>query len=170
MQTTYSCGVLTISDKGSQGKRQDTSGPALEKMARAAGFSVASTGMVPDEKERIAEILIQWTDQSIDLLLTTGGTGLSPRDVTPEATRPLLDKEIPGISEVMRQASLKKTPYAALSRGIAGVRKESLIINLPGSEKAATENLEAVLPILHHAIEKIKGSAVDCENLPNPLS
>ncbi len=168
MQTTYSCGVLTVSDKGSQGKRRDTSGPALEEMARAVGFLIISSTIVPDEKERIAEILIKWADQGVDLLLTTGGTGLSPRDVTPEATKPLLEKEIPGISEVMRLAGLQKTPYAALSRGIAGVRKGSLIINLPGSKRAATENLEAVLPILHHAIEKIQGSTTDCANLPTP--
>jgi len=167
---TYSCGVLTVSDKGSQGKRQDTSGPAIEEMVRAAGFSVTCSTLVPDEKEAIANVITEWTGQGIDLILTTGGTGLSPRDVTPDITRSLLDREIPGISEVMRQASLKKTPYAALSRSVSGIRKESLIINLPGSEKAATENLTAVLPILEHAIEKIKGSTVDCGNIPIPPS
>lgn len=161
--SNYSCAVLTISDKGVVGKRQDTSGPALEEMLRGAGFQVAAIAIVPDEQEAIASTLQNWADnRGIDLLITTGGTGVSPRDVTPEATREILDREIPGIGEAMRAASLRKTPYAALSRGVAGMRGQSLIINLPGSERGATENLETVMAVLEHALEKIKGGTKDC--------
>ena len=119
--------------------------------------------IVPDEIAIIRETIRAWADEEkIDLILSTGGTGVSPSDLTPEATRPILDREIPGIGEAMRQASLQKTPNAILSRGIAGIRKNSLIINLPGSKKAARENLEAVLPALAHAIYKIKGGSKDC--------
>jgi molybdenum cofactor synthesis domain-containing protein len=166
MPTSYTCGVLTVSDKGASGARLDTSGPAIQEMVRGAGFQITAIAMVPDEVPAITAIITEWADHgAIDLLLTTGGTGLSPRDVTPEATRPLLEREIPGISEAMRLASLRQTPYAALSRGVAGIRKASLVINLPGSERAATENLAAVLPILHHAIEKIRGGNEDCQHL-----
>lgn len=161
--TTYSCAVLTISDKGAAGQRLDTSGPALLEMLAAAGFRTGTAAMVADEITAIADVLRDWIDQQhIDLIVTTGGTGLSPRDVTPEATLPLLDRVIPGISEVMRLASLTKTPHAALSRGLAGIRGQSLVINLPGSKRGATENLDAVLPILQHALEKIKGEPGDC--------
>lgn len=160
---TYTCGVLTVSDKGSRGERKDTSGPGLEKILTGRGFKVAAAHIVPDQEEAIRETVRHWVDEeAIDLIVSTGGTGVSPSDVTPEAIRPLLDKEIPGIGEAMRQASLLKTPNAMLSRGIAGIRKESLIITLPGSEKAARENIEAVLPTLTHAIYKIKGGTKDC--------
>ncbi len=160
----YSCAILTISDKGSRGERQDTSGPQLQGQLTDAGFRMVDYTIVPDQQELIRDTLVNWVDQEqIDLIVTTGGTGLSPSDRTPEATRPLLDIEIPGIPEAMRMASFTKTPNAVLSRGVAGIRKESLIINLPGSERAARENLEVVLPALHHALYKTKGGAKDCQ-------
>ena len=161
--TSYTGGILTISDKGSRGEREDTSGPQLQAMLTEQGFSVVAYTIVPDEIAHIQETLRTWADEKkIDLILSTGGTGVSPSDQTPEATRAILDREIPGIGEAMRLASLQKTPNAILSRGIAGIRKQSLIINLPGSKKAAKENLEAVLPALHHAIYKIQGGTKDC--------
>lgn len=161
--TSYTGGILTISDKGSRGEREDTSGPQLQAMLGEQGFSVVAYKIVPDEIAIIQETLRVWADEKkIDLILSTGGTGVSPSDLTPEATRAILDREIPGIGEAMRQASLQKTPNAILSRGIAGIRKNSLIINLPGSKKAAKENLEAVLPALQHAIYKIQGGTKDC--------
>ncbi len=159
----YSCAILTVSDKGSRGERQDTSGPGLKKILIEQGFEVRAYQIVPDQMEMIQEAMRRWVDdEGIDLIVSTGGTGVSPSDVTPEATRPLLDREIPGIGEAMRQASMLKTANAMLSRGIAGTRKASLIINLPGSEKAARENIAAVLPTLAHAIYKIKGGMKDC--------
>ena len=161
--TAYTGGILTISDKGSRGEREDTSGPQLQAMLTEQGFSVVAYTIVPDEIAQIQETLRTWADEKkIDLILSTGGTGVSPSDQTPEATRAILDREIPGIGEAMRLASLQKTPNAILSRGIAGTRKQSLIINLPGSKKAAKENLEAVLPALQHAIYKIQGGTKDC--------
>ena len=162
-KTGYTCAVLTISDKGSRGEREDTSGPQLCKQLSEHNFTVISRQTVPDQIEAIQEAVLNWIDEeNIDLVVTTGGTGVSPSDITPEATLPLLDKEIPGISEVMRMASFAKTNRAVLSRGVAGIRKNSLIINLPGSERAARENLETVLPCLNHAIYKIKGGEKDC--------
>lgn len=159
----YSCGVLTISDKGSRGEREDTSGENLKAVLAAQGFAVTCYGIVPDREQAIADTLVNWIDElHVDLVVTTGGTGVAPSDVTPEATRRVIEKEIPGIAEAMRQASLQKTVNAVLSRGIAGIRKESLVINLPGSKKAAAENLEAVLAALPHAIDKIKGNPADC--------
>jgi len=159
----FTCAILTVSDKGSRGERRDTSGPQLQRQLAEARFQVIATAIVPDQPELIRAAIARWVDEErIDLIITTGGTGVSPSDRTPEATRALLDLEIPGIGEAMRMASFAKTPNAVLSRGIAGIRKESLIINLPGSEKAARENLEVVLPALHHAVYKIKGGAKDC--------
>lgn len=159
----YKCGILTISDKGSRGEREDTSGPNLQAILTANDFQVAAYTVVPDQVDRIRECLTTWVDkEGLDLIVTTGGTGVAPSDVTPEATRPILDREIPGIAEAMRLASLQKTPNAILSRAIAGIRKQCLIINLPGSKKAAQENLEAVLPALPHAIYKIQGGTKDC--------
>lgn len=157
------CGILTVSDKGSRGERRDTSGENLKKILAAGGFMVTAYAIVPDRPEAIRETLLDWVDnRALDLIVTTGGTGVAPSDLTPETTKEILDREIPGISEAMRQASLLKTPHAVLSRGVAGIRKQSLIINLPGSEKAAQENIEAVLPALGHAVYKIKGGAADC--------
>lgn len=161
---TYSCAILTISDKGSRGERQDTSGPQLQSQLANAGFRMVDYTIVPDQQELIRQTIKTWVDaDQVDLIITTGGTGLSPSDRTPEATRSLLDFEIPGIPEAMRMASFTKTPNAVLSRGVAGIRKESLIINLPGSERAAKENLEVILPALHHALYKTKGGAKDCQ-------
>ncbi|WP_321283884.1 MogA/MoaB family molybdenum cofactor biosynthesis protein [uncultured Vibrio sp.] len=160
---TYRCGVLTLSDKGSRGEREDTSGPLLQEMLRAKGFEITQTRIIPDQQALIEATLIEWVDQEhLDLIVTTGGTGVSPTDQTPEATRAVIDREIPGLAEAMRMASLEKTIQAVWSRGIAGVRKKCLILNLPGSKKAAKENLEAVLPALEHGLYKLKGGDADC--------
>ena len=154
----YRCGVLTLSDKGSRGEREDTSGPLLQEMLQGAGFAV-----IPDQEELIVTTLEQWADEGrLDLIVTTGGTGVAPTDRTPEATRRVIATEVPGLAEAMRQASLAKTVQAVWSRGIAGFRGNCLIVNLPGSRKAARENLEAVLPALAHGIEKLQGGQADC--------
>ncbi len=159
----YNCGVLTLSDKGSRGEREDTSGQHLQKILAGQGFTVVAYQIIPDQQELIKKTLIKWVDEKkIDLIVTTGGTGVSPSDRTPEATRQVIDLEIPGIGEAMRQASLAKTRNAIWSRGTAGIRKQSLIINLPGSEKAARENIEVVLAALEHGIYKLKGGTADC--------
>lgn len=160
---TYRCGVLTLSDKGSRGEREDTSGPLLQEMLRAKGFAIVLTRIIPDQQALIEATLVQWVDEEgLDLIVTTGGTGVSPSDRTPEATRAVIDREIPGLAEAMRMASLKKTIQAVWSRGIAGIRGTCLILNLPGSKKAAGENLEAVLPALEHGLYKLKGGDADC--------
>ncbi|MDO8281946.1 MAG: MogA/MoaB family molybdenum cofactor biosynthesis protein [Thermodesulfovibrionia bacterium] len=153
--------ILTLSDKGSKGKREDTSGPTIEKMMKKIDAEIISYDILPDEKALIKKKLISLCRKA-DLILTTGGTGLSPRDVTPEATREVIDQEIPGIAEAMRFEGLKKTPYSMLSRAVAGVRKKTLIINLPGSPKAVQENLAVIIKVLPHAIEKIKGCKTEC--------
>ncbi|MGX9728599.1 MAG: MogA/MoaB family molybdenum cofactor biosynthesis protein [Candidatus Electronema sp. VV] len=159
----FTCGVLTLSDKGSRGERQDTAGPLLRELLAAQGFIVAASAIIPDQEELIVTTLTEWADQRrLDLIVTTGGTGVSPSDRTPEATRRVIEREVPGLGEAMRQASLAKTVQAVWSRGIAGVRGQCLIINLPGSERAAKENLEAVLPALAHGLRKIKGDSADC--------
>lgn len=159
----YRCGVLTLSDKGSRGEREDTSGPLLQEMLQGAGFAVAAYEVIPDQEELIVTTLEQWVDERrLDLIVTTGGTGVAPTDRTPEATRRVIATEVPGLAEAMRQASLAKTVQAVWSRGIAGFRGNCLIVNLPGSRKAARENLEAVLPALAHGIEKLQGGQADC--------
>ncbi len=159
----FRAGIITVSDKGSQGKREDLSGPAIAEMLAGATISVAKTLIIPDEVDQIAKALIQFADlENLDLILTTGGTGVSPRDLTPDATLQVLDKEIPGMAEAMRYASMKITPHGMISRAVAGIRGRSLIINLPGSPKAAVENLTVVLPALVHTIEKIQGDSRDC--------
>jgi len=159
----YTCGVLTLSDKGSRGEREDTSGKMLCDLMRAEGFELIAYEVIGDQRELIAGTLISWVDQKgVDLILTTGGTGVSPRDVTPEAMLDVVERQIPGIAEAMRQAGFNKTVNAVLSRGIAGIRGQSLIINLPGSRKAARENIEVVLPALKHAIYKLQGGTADC--------
>lgn len=155
--------VLTMSDKGSRGEREDTSGAYLCKVLSEQGFELQSYSVIPDQKQVIIDSLKELVDdKAISLIVTTGGTGVSPSDVTPEATETVIEKNIPGMAEAMRAASLLKTNRAMLSRGKVGVRGESLIINLPGSLKAAKENLEVVLPVLQHAMEKIQGSTSDC--------
>jgi molybdenum cofactor synthesis domain-containing protein len=151
---TLRIGILTVSDRSSRGEREDVSGPALKKLVEAEGWSVTQQSLVPDEEEIIRDLLIAWADRGdLDVILTTGGTGFAPRDVTPEATRAVIRREAPGLAEAMRAASLKVTPHAMLSRIVAGIRKKTLIINLPGSPKGAVENLQVVLPVLPHAIQ-----------------
>ena len=159
----FSAGVLTLSDKGALGEREDLSGPLIKEALKEAGFQVLAYRILPDDYEEILVVLVDWVDRKgLDLIITTGGTGLSPRDVTPEATKAAIEREVPGIAEAIRAEGLKHTPYAMLSRGIAGIRKQSLIINLPGSPKAVEESLQVILPVLRHALEKIKGSTKEC--------
>jgi len=156
-------GILTISDRGWRGEREDRSGEAIKQVLAALDTHLVRYDIIPDEKDIISQKLVQWADnEGIDLIITTGGTGLSPRDVTPEATLAVVEKIVPGFAEAMRAESLKKTPMAVLSRGVAGIRGSSLIINLPGSPKAVRECLDVILPALPHAIEVLKGEAVEC--------
>ncbi len=155
--------ILTLSDKGSRGERVDESGPALSAWLAERGVCTVHAEIIPDDFEQIVSVLIAWADSDkADLILTTGGTGVSPRDVTPEATMRAVDRLIPGIGELMRQKSLDKTPMASLSRAVAGTRDQSLIVNLPGSPRGALENLEAIWPVIGHAVEKIRGDESDC--------
>jgi molybdopterin adenylyltransferase len=159
----FNAGIITVSDKGSQGKREDLSGPAIAEMLAGAAVQIRKTLIIPDEVDQISEAIITFVDiEKLDLILTTGGTGVSPRDLTPDATLKVIDKEVPGMAEAMRIASMKITPHAMISRAVAGIRGRSLIINLPGSPKGAKENLAVVLPALQHAMEKIKGDDRDC--------
>jgi molybdopterin adenylyltransferase len=153
--------ILTLSDKGSKGEREDLAGPLIREMISAIGATVEYYEIIPDEKGLLKEKLIDYCTK-VDLVLTTGGTGLSPRDITPEATLEVIDKEVPGIAETMRSAGLEKTKRAMLSRAVAGVRGDALIINLPGSPKAVKEGLEAIMEVIPHAIEKTKGGMADC--------
>jgi molybdopterin adenylyltransferase len=163
MNVNYSFAVLTMSDKGSRGEREDTSGPYIQKRLTEEGYKLESYSVIPDSKQVIIDNLIELVDdQRISLIVTTGGTGVSPSDITPEAMISVIEREIPGMAEAMRSASLLKTSRAMLSRGKVGIRKESLIINLPGSLKAVRENLEVVLPVIPHALEKIGGGESDC--------
>ena len=156
-------GILTISDKASQGLREDLGGPGLQKLLDRQHYLVAATATVPDDIPAIVKALVDWADRDkLDLILTTGGTGVSPRDITPEATAQVLHKEIPGMAEAMRAEGLRHTPLAQISRAKAGFRGETLIVNLPGSLKAIEEMFPVILPALPHALEKIKGHAGDC--------
>jgi molybdenum cofactor synthesis domain-containing protein len=155
--------ILTISDRGSKGEREDSSGPLIREMVKDLPAEVIHYEIIPDEKGEIIKALRKSADQlKADLILTTGGTGLSPRDVTPDATREVIEKEVPGFSEAMRAESLKKTPHAMISRGISGIRGSSLIVNLPGSPKSVRENLTVILPALPHALSKLKGDPSEC--------
>ena len=159
----FSAGIITVSDKGSRGEREDLSGPAIEELLTPLPAEVKFYTVIPDDTAVIATTLRECADnRSLDLIVTTGGTGVSPRDVTPEATREVIEKEIPGMAEVMRLEGLKKTPHAMISRAVVGIRRQSLIVNLPGSPKAVKENLLALLPALSHALSKIKGDEADC--------
>jgi molybdenum cofactor synthesis domain-containing protein len=156
-------GIITVSDRSSQGIRKDSSGPALATMLVDADIEVCKSLVIPDEKDQIKEAIKKYADvENFDLILTTGGTGVSPRDVTPDATLEVIDKQIPGMAEAMRHQSMQITPYAMISRAIAGIRGRCLIVNLPGSPKGAQENLAIILPALKHAIEKIKGDDAEC--------
>jgi molybdenum cofactor synthesis domain-containing protein len=147
-------GILTLSDRSAKGERADASGPALADLIRTQGWSVAKQAILPDDESVIRAALTEWADSGeVDIILTTGGTGFAPRDVTPEATRAVIQRETPGLAEAMRADSLKKTPHAMLSRAVAGIRGRTLIINLPGSPKGAVENLQTVMPVLPHAVQ-----------------
>lgn len=155
-------GVLTMSTKGARGDREDTSGAALRELLTASGFAVTHSALIPDDADLIAATLIEWVDQAdLHLILTTGGTGLSPTDVTPEATLRVLHRLAPGISEAMRVATLAQTPMAMLSRGVAGSRLGTLIINMPGSPRAVRECFAVVAPVLQHAVEILRGAYSD---------
>jgi len=159
----FTAGILTISDKGSRGEREDESGAVIREILAGIGASINLYGIVPDEKDRIAGKLIDWANnKNVDLIITTGGTGLGPRDVTPEATRAVVEKLVPGFPEIMRAESVRKTPHGMLSRGISGILRRTLIINLPGSPKAVRECLESILAALPHAMETVRGEAYEC--------
>jgi molybdenum cofactor synthesis domain-containing protein len=167
---TIRFGILTLSDRSSRGERTDSSGPALAALIQAEGWSVVKQALLPDEESGIRAILTNWTDSGeMDVILTTGGTGFSPRDVTPEATRAVIDRDAPGLAEAMRAASLLVTPHAMLSRVVTGIRAKTLIINLPGSPRGAVENLQVVLPVLPHAVQLLQEDPTS-ESTHDPLS
>lgn len=156
---TIRFGVLTVSDRSALGERPDASGPVLIAAIQSNGWVVVRQEVLPDDQDAVREALAAWADSGeMDILLTTGGTGFSPRDVTPEATQLVIDRIVPGLAEAMRAASLAQTPHAMLSRAIAGIRSSTLIVNLPGSPKAALENLQVILPALPHAVQLLSGS------------
>ncbi len=155
--------VLTVSDRSARGEREDAGGPLIEEIVRSKGWEVIVYSVVPDDRTAIKNELIRLADNlEADLILTTGGTGLAARDITPEATLDVIDRPVPGMAEAMRSESLKKTPYAMLSRAVCGVRGTSLIVNLPGSPRAVQECLEVILPVVPHAVELLRGSVTDC--------
>ena len=154
---TIRFGILTLSDRSARGEREDASGPALADLIRTQSWSVAEQAILPDDESAIRAALIAWADSGrFDVILTTGGTGFAPRDITPEATRAVIQREAPGLAEAMRSDSLKKTSHAMLSRAVAGIRGRTLIVNLPGSPKGALENLQTVLSVIPHAVQLLK--------------
>jgi len=154
---TIRFGILTLSDRSAKGDREDASGPALARLVLAENWSVAKQALLPDNETAIRALLSEWADSGdVDVILTTGGTGFSPRDVTPEATRAVIEREAPGLAEAMRAASLKITSHAMLSRIVTGIRKKTLIVNLPGSPKGAVENFQVVVPVLPHAVQLLQ--------------
>jgi molybdopterin adenylyltransferase len=166
MEMEFRAGVLTISDKGSQGLRKDESGKTAAGMLEAEGFLVLKEKIIPDDRQQIADTLSAWADRdALALIVTSGGTGLSPTDVTPQAMERVIDYQVPGIAEAMRAESLKKTPHAMISRAMAGVRGSCLIINLPGSPGGVKDNLSVVLPALKHALSKLGGDPSDCATI-----
>ena len=162
-EAAWATGILTLSDKGAAGEREDLSGATIREMLADGPFRVAEYAVIPDDRDNIVENLVEWVDRrDLALILTTGGTGVSPRDVTPEATRAVLHRELPGMAEAMRWVSYQKTPHAVISRALAGTRGRCLIVNLPGSPKAVRENLEAILAAIPHALGKIHGDPTEC--------
>jgi molybdopterin adenylyltransferase len=159
--------VVTVSDKGAAGEREDKSGVVVRDILESAGIEVARREIVPDEANLLSELMVALCDLGFDLIVTTGGTGVSPRDVTPEATLSVIDKEIPGMAEAMRAESLKVTPHAMISRAVCGLRGGTLIINLPGSPKGARENLETVMPAVPHTLEVAGGRVSECAQPPD---
>lgn len=154
---TLRVAILTVSDRSSAGQRQDLSGPALEKAVLAQGWQVHGTDVVPDDMQPIQQALTKWVDSGkVDVVLTTGGTGFTRRDITPEATLGICERMAPGLAEAMRATSLQITPHGMLSRAVAGIRKATLIVNLPGSPKAAMENLAVITPVLPHAVQLLQ--------------
>ncbi len=163
MEKKIRAGVLTVSDKGARGQRIDESGNIAVSILEAEGFAVLKKEIIPDDHLKIAETLREWVDRdSLSLIVTSGGTGLSPKDLTPQAMADVIDYEVPGMAEAMRAASLKKTPHAMISRAKVGVRGTALIINLPGSPGGVRDNLSVVLPALNHALLKLAGDPSDC--------
>ena len=155
--TVLRFGILTVSDRSARGERPDASGPALVEVIESQGWQVTQQRVLPDDLRELRQALSEWADESaLDVILTTGGTGFSPRDVTPEATLSVIERQAPGLAEAMRAEGLAKTPHAMLSRAVAGIRARTLIINLPGSPKGAVENLKVVLPVLAHAVELLR--------------
>ena len=155
---TLRLGILTLSDRSARGEREDASGPAVARLAQAEGWSVIKQAILPDDESEISGLLIEWADSGdLDVILTTGGSGFAPRDVTPEATHAVIEREAPGLAEAMRAASLAITPNAMLSRIVAGIRRRTLIVNLPGSPKGAVENLQVIVPVLPHAVQLLRG-------------
>ncbi len=158
----FTLAVLTVSDRSSKGQREDLSAPEIKEWAGAHGIKIISESIVPDELGDIKKKLIEYSDKGISLILTTGGTGFAPRDVTPEATRSVIERIAPGFAEVMRMKSMEITPHGMLSRAVAGIRKQSLIVNLPGSPRAVRENLTFIEKAIPHALELLKGDVTDC--------
>ncbi len=163
MEQQIKAGVLTISDKGSQGKRRDESGEAAVKILQAQGFPVLEKKVIPDDGRQIVDTLVEWVERvGLSLIVTSGGTGLSPTDVTPQAMGDVIDYQVPGMAEAMRAESLKKTPHAMISRAMVGVRGSCLIINLPGSPGGVKDNLSVLIPALPHALSKLGGDTSEC--------
>lgn len=163
MERLFRVAIVTVSDRAARGERDDQSGPALVHLVEQRLGSVVESAIVPDERPAIQAQVVRLVDaQGVDLVLTTGGTGVSPRDITPEATREVIEREVPGVAELMRLEGSRRTPLAMISRAICGIRGRSVILNLPGSPKGAVESLEAVMPLLPHLVQKVQGDPSDC--------